>query len=160
MASNNFSSYTPPADSMALPDLWGSSLSQMLDNIPNDPTYGVAGVSMGPASTLASPYQPGFMDNLAGWKGTDGTEHAGWGGTALGAAQGLFNGWMGMKQYGLAKDQFNFQKDSFAKNWEAQKRTVNTQLQDRQVARVASRDGAPTSPYQSVGAYMNQNGIA
>lgn len=73
----------------------------------------------------------------------------------LQAAQGLMNGYMGMKQYNLYKDQFRSQKDQFERNWSAQKSTVNSQLEDRQRARVASNPGA----YQSVGAYMAQNGI-
>lgn len=73
----------------------------------------------------------------------------------LQAAQGIMNGFMGMKQYNLAKSQFEAQKDQFAKNWAAQRTSINSQLEDRQRARVASNAGA----YQSVGDYMAQNGI-
>lgn len=89
-----------------------------------------------------------------------GQRSMGAGGLALGAAQGLMNGWLGMQQLDMAKQQFGFQKDAFAKNWGAQKNTTNAQLRDRQEARLASRQGASTNPYQSVGDYMNQNGIA
>ena len=60
-----------------------------------------------------------------------------------------------MKNYGLMKDQLAFSKDSFAKNYEAQRTTTNASLQDRQAARVASNPGA----YQSVSDYMAKNGI-
>lgn len=103
---------------------------------------------------------PSFYDKLVGYRNKDGSGSPGFGGLALAAGQGLFDAWRGMEMLKLGKDQLNFQKDSFAKNWEAQKRTVNSQLRDRQTARLASREGAPTSPYQSVGDYMNQNGIA
>lgn len=73
----------------------------------------------------------------------------------LGAAQGLLSAFMGMKQYGLAKDSLAEGKRQFGLNFEAQKTTTNSQLEDRQRARVASNAGA----YQSVGDYMSQNAI-
>lgn len=79
----------------------------------------------------------------------------GWGGTALGAAQGLFSGYLGMKQYGMAKEKLAESKRQFELNYAAQKTLTNSQLEDRQRARVASNPGA----YQSVGDYMNQNGV-
>lgn len=60
-----------------------------------------------------------------------------------------------MQNYGLAKDQFNFQKDAFNKNWAAQSKLTNASLSDRQAARVASN---PTA-YQSVSDYMKANGV-
>lgn len=79
----------------------------------------------------------------------------GWGGMAFAAGQGLLNAYTGMKQLDLFKDQLAFQKESFNKNYEAQRSTINTQLEDRQRARVASNSGA----YQSVGEYMDKNRI-
>ena len=76
-------------------------------------------------------------------------------GTGMGILQGLGNAYMGMKQYGLAKEQLQFSKDAFERNFAAQRQMTNTNLQDRQRARVASNPGA----YQSVGDYMNQNGV-
>ena len=77
----------------------------------------------------------------------------GWGGLALGAGQALMNGLMGMRQYGLARRQFEFQKNAWNQNMANQRKTINTQMEDRQRARVAAN---PTA-YQSVGEYMNQN---
>jgi outer membrane murein-binding lipoprotein Lpp len=62
---------------------------------------------------------------------------------------------MGMKQYGLAKDTLAANKAQFERNFEAQRRTTNAALEDRQRARVASNPGA----YQSVGDYMDQNQV-
>jgi len=90
-----------------------------------------------------------------GSTGADGIKTEGWGGAALGLGQGIANAYMGMKQYGLAKDQLAEGKRQFEKNYAAQQSTTNTALEDRQRARVASNPGA----YQSVGAYMAQNGI-
>lgn len=78
----------------------------------------------------------------------------GWGDMTVGAASGLFNAWMGMKQYGLAKDSLNEGKRQFGLNFNAQKTTTNSALEDRQRARVQS-GGA----YESVSSYMDRNGI-
>ncbi len=82
-------------------------------------------------------------------------ETQGFGAPALQAGTALLNAWMGMKQYGLAKDTLNEGKRQFGLNYAAQKATTNSALEDRQRARVASNGGA----YQSVGDYMTQNGI-
>lgn len=82
----------------------------------------------------------------------------GQGGAAPTAVKGLgtlMNGWLGMKQLDLAKKQLRENKRQFDMNWGAQKNLTNSQLRDRQAARVASNPGA----YQSVGEYMKQNGV-
>ena len=99
---------------------------------------------------------PTLLEKLVGYKKADGTNINGLGGLALGAASGLGNLWMGMKNYGLAKDQLAFQKDAYAKNYAAQKQTTNASLEDRQRARVAANPAA----YVSVSDYMAKNGIA
>jgi len=92
---------------------------------------------------------------MLGTQNADGTTTQGWGGMALGAAQSIGNIFMGMKQYGMAKDQLAQSKKQFDLNFGAQKKTTNAALEDRQAARVASNPGA----YQSVGEYMKKNGI-
>lgn len=84
-----------------------------------------------------------------------GLKTQGIGGLALGTASGLMSAYMGMKQYGLAKQTLAHNKDQFNKNYAAQKQTTNASLEDRQRARVASNDNA----YVSVGDYMKKNGI-
>lgn len=76
-------------------------------------------------------------------------------GSLIGAGSALMNGYLGMKQYGLAKDTLKHNKEMFAKNFDAQKRTTNASLEDRQRSRVASNAGA----YESVGSYMDKNRI-
>lgn len=107
----------------------------------------------------------GYMSGLTDWLKTSGflgstdtktgIKTDGFGGMALGVAQGLGNAYMGMKQYGLAKESLAEGKKQFSLNYDAQKATTNSQMEDRQRARVASNSGA----YQSVGDYMAQNGI-
>ena len=99
------------------------------------------------------------LGNLWGALGStdaNGNKTQGWGGLAVGGLQTGFNIWQGMNQLKMAKDQLNFTKDAFNKNYAAQRQSTNTALADRQAARVASNAGA----YQSVGDYMNQNRIA
>jgi hypothetical protein len=79
----------------------------------------------------------------------------GWGGLALGAATGLGSLYLGMQQYNLAKETLANNKAQFERQYQANKQLTNSNLEDRQRARVASNAGA----YQSVGDYMAQNGI-
>lgn len=83
--------------------------------------------------------------------GTDafGNKTAGWGGLALGAVQGISNMYMGMKQFGLAKEQLASGKEQFNKNYAAQRTATNNAINDRNVARAASREGA-SNPYKSL----------
>ena len=84
-----------------------------------------------------------------------GVRSDGWGGLAIGGAQALTGAFMGMKQYQLAQEALSENKRQFSLNFDNQRKTVNTELEDRQRARVASNAGA----YQSVGDYMQKNGV-
>lgn len=97
----------------------------------------------------------GIFGNLLSRKGADGITYGGWGGTALGLGQGIMQGYQGMKQFGLAKDQLKEGRRQYEQNYAAQKKMTNSALEDRQRARVASNEGA----YQSVSEYMNKHGI-
>jgi hypothetical protein len=122
---------------------WKDSFLKSGSGIPNIGANGVPGMTT-----------PNMGSNW--WDGMVGTkESPGWGGMAMGAASGIASAYMGMQQYGLARDTLNQHKAEYAANYDAQKRTTNASLEDRQRARVASNAGA----YQSVGAYMAQNGI-
>ena len=131
-------------------------MAGLFDSILNpNGIYGQSTIANPNINTASIAYDPSVWDNIFGYKDANGIAHNGMGGLALGAASGLMNGYMAMQNYGLAKDQFNFQKNAFNKNWAAQKSTTNAAMSDRQAARVASN---PTA-YQSVGDYMTQNGI-
>lgn len=90
---------------------------------------------------------------LAGMLGRNGQQ--GWGNLALGALQGIGGAYMGMKQYGLAKDALQQSQSQFNKNYNAQRQSMNTQLEDRQAARVAASGGTA----ESVDSYMARNRI-
>lgn len=91
---------------------------------------------------------------LTGSTDAKGIKTDGWGGLALGAGSALLNSYLGMQQYGLAKDSFNFQKDMALKNYENQKRTTNAALNDRQTRRNIER---PDS--MAAADYMAQYGV-
>lgn len=94
--------------------------------------------------------QTGGGSFLDGMLGKDG-----WGGLALGGLQGLGNLFMGMQQYGLAKKTLKQNREQFEKNYGAQRQTVNTALEDRQRARIASNPGA----YEPLSPYMDRNRV-
>ncbi len=127
-------------------------------------SFGMTGASSSPMSYggdygadwgggYKAPQGGGFGDFFKGMIGTKDTP--GWGGTVAGAAQGLFAGYMGMQQYGLAKEKLAESKKQFELNYNAQKGLTNSNLEDRQRARVASNAGG----YQSVGEYMDKYGV-
>lgn len=141
---------------------WGPQNPQMQQGI-NPGAYDAAmAVGGGTPSTalmggnqMATPSGGGWGGMLGSTDTETGIKTDGWGGLALGAAQGLGGAYLGMKQYGLAKDQFDESKRQFNVNFDTQKGLTNSRLEDRQAARVASNPGA----YQSVGDYMKKNGV-
>jgi len=104
--------------------------------------------NLAPTPTVAPETGGGFgFDNMLGKDG--------WGNLALGGAQAGMGAYFGFKQLGAAKDQLNFQKESFRKNYDASKQTTNTQLEDRQKRRYAENPNHYASPAE----YMKKNGI-
>lgn len=95
-------------------------------------------------------------DSLFG--GTDrktGVATMGWAPAALGIGQSIFGALQGRQAMNLARDQLNEGRRQFDLNYNAQRTSMNTELEDRQRARVASN---PTA-YESVDTYMNKNRI-
>ena len=73
----------------------------------------------------------------------------------IGALTGLVGAYTGLEQLQVAKDNLAFQKDAFNKNFANQAKLTNSQLADRQRARVMDSPGA----YESVSDYMNKYGV-
>lgn len=118
------------------------------------PELGAGLNALSSASAVANPATSALQNSWlrnSGFLGSDGNQ--GWGGMALGAAGGLGNLYLGLQQYGLAKDTLQFNKDQFAANYGAQRLSYNTQLEDRQRARVAATNGGA----ESVSSYMDRN---
>lgn len=140
---------------------WANAESPAMNPYSGTPDYqstlqnpAMAGLDFNTGTGSGGTAGSGLFDGFLG-KTENGVTSQGWGGMALGTAQGLMNGYMGLKQYGLAKDTFNENKRQFGLNYDAQQKTTNAHLADRQAARVAGS----TSGYQSVADYMKTNGI-
>ena len=140
---------TPLTNPVATDD-WTAAFTKAGSGIPNIGASGVPGMAT-----------PGLGQQFNEWlksTGIIGTkEDPGWGGMALGVGNGLASAYMGMQQYGLARDTLNQHKAEYAANYDAQKRTTNASMEDRQAGRIAA--AGPNSRYQSVGDYMAKNGI-
>jgi hypothetical protein len=108
-----------------------------------------------PGANLYNGEAGGFKESILGGVDDAGNKTAGWGGLALGGAQAGLGAYLGMKQYGLAKDSFKQGKKEFQMNWDANRKMTNSRLEDRQRMRVASQPGS----HQSVADYMAKNGI-
>lgn len=139
---------------------WGANAPNMMPDLNASQMAAIPAMDMGNMAAMPSfamGKEPSIWDNFLGSTGANGMKSQGWGGMALGAAQGIGNAWMGMKQYGLAKDQLAQSKKQFELNFGAQQKTTNAALEDRQTARVAAAGGP--GAYQSVGDYMKKNGV-
>lgn len=112
-----------------------------------------------PGSWLSSLFgDNGMFTRNSMFGGTDtvsGVRTMGWAPTALGAGQAILGAYQGNKALGMAEDQLKEGKRQFNLNYNAQKQTTNTQLEDRQRARVAASPGA----YESVDSYMTKNKV-
>ena len=85
----------------------------------------------------------------------DGVTTQGWAPAALGIGQSIFGALQGRQAMNLAKDQLAESRRQFDLNFGAQRQSINTELEDRQRARVASNPNA----YESVDTYMDKNRI-
>lgn len=117
------------------------------------------GANTGPVVGAAS--QEGMFGNLFnrnsmfGGTQADGTMAGGWVSPLASIGAAVFGGIQGSKQLKLAQDQFKESTRQFDQNYAAQRTTTNTQLEDRQRARVASNPGA----YEGVDSYLQRNKV-
>lgn len=124
--------------------------TQALNNVPimTDPV-------INPGIEKTGAYVPTTSDKWFGY--TDpktGMQYNGMLAPTVGAAAAVGNTWLGMKNYGLAKDQFSFQKDAFNKNYLAQKNQMNAQMEGMHAARLAAGD-----TNESLADYMARYGV-
>jgi len=106
-------------------------------------------------SAVPAGAEPTTMQTLFGGKLADGSTQMGMIPAGLGTANSLLSGWLGMKQYGLAKKQINSSIDMSKRNFNAQANTINSQLEDRQRYRAMTQPGAN----QDVASYMAKYGV-
>ena len=89
-----------------------------------------------------------------GQMGENGWE-MGWALPALKTFGGIASTYLGYKSLGLQEKAMKQGQKNFKSNFNTQAQLANTQMEDRQRARVASNPNA----YRSVGSYMTQNKI-
>jgi len=80
--------------------------------------------------------------------------NSGWVSPLLRLGKGGLDAWLGIQKLGLAKDDLKFQKDAFSKQFDTQKTLTNTEMEDRQRARVSFSPAA-----ESVDSYMARNRV-
>ena len=123
----------------------------------NFPGFGGGGSAGAPVSGGGGMFGNMFSrQSLFG--GTDqntGVSTGGWAPVALGAGQAIFGALQGNKATKLAEDQFKEGKRQFDLNFNAQRQTINTQLEDRQRARNASNSTA----YENTDDYLRKNRV-
>lgn len=96
-------------------------------------------------TTATPPAGGGFFGNMSSYeKGLAGIQ----------ALQSILGAYNGIKANSLAKKQFSFQKNAWNTQWDAQRKTVNAQFEDRQKQRVARDPSA-----LGVNEYMTKFGL-
>ena len=121
--------------------------------------------AMGGAGAFkSSPVMPGnpagggeisWLDKLLGYQDGE-VFNPGYLKTGVDVVGGIGNLYLGMKQYGLAKDQFAENKRQYNQNFEVQKNLTNSQLEDRQRGRLAAQ---PNAGNPSLSEYMSKYGV-
>jgi hypothetical protein len=110
--------------------------------------------------TAGTNFKPNTWQQITGYRDpASGAQINGMGGLGLGVLQGLGNAYMGMKQYGLAKDALKQNQQQFAKNYEAQRGLTNARLEGKNNALLAGNGGKPTGGMRSTEEYMREYGV-
>lgn len=112
-------------------------------------------VDMSPTRVLDNPDVTG--GGLKNWLLGNGNT-PGMGNLLLGTAQAGLGAFLGMKQYGLAKKQFEFQRDAWNKEYEINKNLTNERLETRQNRRNAEKAVTGMNP-QDTASYMARYGV-
>jgi hypothetical protein len=134
---------------------------QMQQGIPQQPSSpwdftipqgGGGGVTPG-----MTPGVPTFMDSLKSFgKGAIGDKQSpGWLGPMATAGSGLVNAYTGYKQLQLGQDELVQNKREFDLNFGNQRQSYNTQIEDRQRARLSASPGG----YESLSTYLDKNRV-
>ena len=160
MNSNGLGMNMSPKVGFSLPTFGGnnSTTSGLYDLNPTN--NGFQGIKYEPLfyAPTAEPSTGGFGNYLKDIGFLGSKDQQGWGGLALGAIQGGLGAFIGMKQYGLAKKQFEFQKDAWNKEYEVNKNLTNERLETRQNRRIAE-SGATGMKFDDTASYMSKYGV-
>lgn len=136
-----------PAPVAATPMPTSADLGWSLPNLTNPFSYGSQGIPLGVTTTPETAGGNRFMQMLRGNPNTPGDGFIGWLGNgenlgALAQTIGALTGaWLGYNQLKIAKDQLNFQKSAWQKNYANSVKSYNTSLEDRIRGRTADYAG-------------------
>lgn len=106
------------------------------------------------ASVINDPNNMTWSQALFGGVTSDGKAISGIGNDLLGLANSGLNAYTSLGNLNLAQDSLNFQKSAWQQNFDNAVSSYNTELRDRQQARVDRNSNA-----QSVADYMAANGL-
>jgi hypothetical protein len=165
MASNNpwdFSIPDPVSAQMGQSSPGGNPWNFNMSNAPAPmsqsvlPMQGLGGGGFA-ATPGMTPAAPSFMDSLKSFgKGAIGDkDSAGWMGPMATAGAGLVNAYTGYQQLQLGKDELSQNKREFELNFGNQRQSYNTQIEDRQRARLSADSGG----YESLSTYLDKNRV-
>lgn len=119
-----------------------------------NPSQAYGGINYGGTNSQPG-FQPSLLQRITGFTNPDdGSETQGFGGLALNTFSGLASTYLGMKQFGLAKDALKQNKRQFNLNFNAQAKLTNAQLEGKQRAQVAANPNA-----ESVESYLKKYAI-
>lgn len=107
-----------------------------------------------PTSNLLSPNK-GSSWSLWGGRNEQGFDTNSIVGTGVDLGMSALDAYLGLKQLGVAEDALDFQKGAFSQQFNINKALTESQLRDRQRARLSAN---PTG-YKSVEEYMKEVGI-
>jgi len=122
------------------------------------------GLGSMPGSSGAAVAQPGMWQGMQQWGKQAGSKIGGVLGSTgfqqgMGAFSTLANMYTGFKSLGLAKDQLNFQKKAWNKNYQAQVKDYENTLKDRWTARNASARTRGGSQMQGMNEWVGDRAI-
>ena len=118
--------------------------------------FGLFGAIRNGAATVGDWLQDsGFFRQTA----EDGSTSGGWGTDSINALSGIGSAWLGLQQYRLAKDSFKENRRRFDLNYNNQVQAYNTNLQERERARLAAAGVNGNDRVAALSSYMKSNGI-
>jgi len=106
-------------------------------------------------NTMPPRYQPTGLEQAIGYQTNGGNYVPGYAGIAANLGLTAWQAKTAKDQTAAFQDSVDLEKKRFEANYTAQKKNYNSSIRDRQAARIASNPNA----YQSVDAYMKENGI-
>jgi hypothetical protein len=144
----------------------GLSFLDSLNTFGSGNTPAMTGIGKAASSTITPTFKGGELQpyndtpTVTPGEGFDSLKLFGAASQGLSGLGALLQAYNGYKQVQLGRDTFNFQKGSYNQDSSNQARLVNSELQDRQAARISSTgNNNAGGVYDSLGSYMDRNKV-